>query len=80
MNRDEHDIKAYERELQDALKPRLRRFLISAYFSDFIEAYDEEAAVSEMADRISGSDIKMHEWEIVMQEESDPISTEEEQT
>jgi hypothetical protein len=47
-----------------------KRYLISAYYSDWIEAESQDEAMDTMQHRIH--DLKRHEWEITCQE-SDEI-------
>lgn len=46
-----------------------KRYLISVYYSDWIEAESEEEAKGEMSDRLPY--LKSHEWEIVCGEEDE---------
>lgn len=42
------------------------RYLVSVYFSDFVEADSETEALDAFADRVLGGDLRVHEvdWEI----------------
>lgn len=54
------------RNLLDSLlvqQTKKKRYLISVYYSDWIEADSEEDAVGQMSDQIPY--VKRHEWEIV---------------
>jgi hypothetical protein len=46
----------------------MKRFLISAYYSDWVIAGSKEEAVDIVSDRIIDGDIKMREWDINVQE------------
>jgi hypothetical protein len=48
-----------------------RRYLVSAYFSDFVEATTEQDAVEAFYDQLSS--LKLREFEVQVQEEDDPI-------
>lgn len=60
------------RNLLDSLvtqPTKKKRYLISVYYSDWIEADSEEDAVGQMSDQIPY--LKRHEWEIVCGEEDE---------
>lgn len=46
-----------------------KRYLISVYYSDWIEAESEEEAIGQMSDQLPY--LKSHEWEIVCGEEDE---------
>lgn len=47
----------------------MKRFLVSAYYSDWIFAGSEEEAIEELGYRVVAGLIKKHEWEIDVHEE-----------
>ena len=49
----------------------MKRFLVSAYYSDWIIAGSGDEAISELSHRISAGNIKRHEWEISLQEDDE---------
>lgn len=46
----------------------MKRFLVSAYYSDWIIAGSEGEAIDELAHRIATGLIRRHEWEIIVNE------------
>ena len=49
----------------------MKRFLVSAYYSDWIIAGSEDEAIDELAHRIAAGLIKRHEWEINVEEDDE---------
>lgn len=49
----------------------MKRFLVSAYYSDWIIAGSGDEAIDELAHRIAAGLIKRHEWELELQEDDE---------
>lgn len=49
----------------------MRRYLVSAYYSDWIIAGSEDEAIAEITHRVIAGLIKRHEWEIDLQEDDE---------
>jgi hypothetical protein len=48
-----------------------RRYLLSAYFSDFVEAATEQDAIDAFYDQLNL--LKLRDFEVQVQEEDDPL-------